>query len=334
MIKIPDSSQKELEKLLEVREKIETFQNDYNLNIYLENINLKSIKNRNLYVIFSNLKNNMLFKYSSSAIKRNIKNILLNGHSLKILEEGDVFKLYLYLYENDLENEKIQKIIDNYSKNNIVISKETFEEFVLKESVNLYTKWNFPIEIKIEYKIYEDIVKRLENPDVLKKISPIILELARYIDMNSLSKEIRESVKKEMYEKLPHETKSFFKKYNKINFQKIERIDNIIFIFLKRNNVISLKTKRDRNIKIEYLPKARYDRIIAGEINTSDERLKERVSVNEVKSYKELAKKLRMEGYPIKWIEIDTIPKVIGITFSAITLIGGLTALGYYIWNL
>lgn len=330
MIKIPNESQKGLQSLLKIRERIETFQTPNELNTYLSNIDRKSIKERNINTIFSNLKNNMIFKYGDERIKKNIKDILFEGNPLKILTKGEVFKLYLYLYEGELGNKKIQDLIGKYSKDNLEITKESFVEFIIKESKNLYTEWNFPIEIKIKYKIFEDVVAKLKEPEVFKKLSPIMLELARYIDMTILSRDLKEAIKKEMLDGLPKAARDFFKKYSKVEFEKAERIDNIIFIFLKDKNIVSLTIKKDKNIKIELLDKNRYNRMIENEIETSSQRLKEKTSVYEIKNFRELAKKLRELGHEIKWIEIDTIPKVIGISLGIVVLFVGLAVLYYY----
>lgn len=330
MIKIPNASQKELEKLLKVREQIETFQNDSELNTYLNNIDKRFIKERNIHTIFSNLKNNKLFKYGNSGIKKNIKEILFAATPLRVLTKGDAFKLYLYLYENELEDEKIQKLIEGYSKENLIITKENFIEFIIKESKNLYTEWNFPIEIKIEYKIYEDVVKKLENPEILNKLAPIILELSRYIDMKAFDEKLREAVKERMLEALPREARNFLKKYKRVCFNKMEKIDNIIFIFLEGKNIISLTIRKDKSIRIELLDKNRYNRVVESEIGTSQQRLKEKTSTYEVKNFNELAKKLRHYGYDIKWIEIDTIPKIFGILVAISGITSGVAAIGYY----
>lgn len=330
MIKIPNASQKELEKLLKVREQIETFQNDSELNTYLNNIDKRFIKERNIHTIFSNLKNNKLFKYGNSGIKKNIKEILFVATPLRVLTKGDAFKLYLYLYENELEDEKIQKLIEGYSKENLIITKESFIEFIIKESKNLYTEWNFPIEIKIEYKIYEDVVKKLENPEILNKLAPIILELSRYIDMKAFDEKLREAVKERMLEALPREARNFLKKYKRVCFNKMEKIDNIIFIFLEGKNIISLTIRKDKSIRIELLDKNRYNRVVESEIGTSQQRLKEKTSTYEVKNFNELAKKLRHYGYDIKWIEIDTIPKIFGILVAISGITSGVVAIGYY----
>lgn len=333
MIKIPNASQKELEKLLKVREQIETFQNESELNTYLNNIDKRFIKERNIHTIFSNLKNNKLFKYGSADIKKNIKEILFVATPLRVLTKGDAFKLYLYLYEDELEDEKIQKLIEGYSRDNLAITKESFIEFIIKESKNLYTEWSFPIEIKIEYKIYEDVVKKLENPEILNKLAPIILELSRYIDMKAFDEKLREAIKEKMLEALPRKVRNFFKKYKRVHFNKIEKIDNIIFIFLEGKNIISLTIRKDKSMRIELLDKNRYNRIVESEIGTSQQRLKEKTSIYEIKNFKELAKKLRYYGYDIKWVEIDTIPKILGILVATSGIISGVAAIGYYFWK-
>ncbi|MGL5988442.1 hypothetical protein [Cetobacterium sp.] len=333
MIKVPNGLEKEFEELLKVKHRLEAFQNSEDLNKYLSNVDRKNIENRNIDVIFSNLKNNTIFKYSDKKIKDNIKEILFLGNSYKNLSRGEVFKLYLYLYENEAENEKIEFMIEKYSENNIKVTKESFIEFMIKESEILYTKWTFPIEIKIKYKIFEDVVKKLENPDVFKKLSPILIELGRYIDMEVLSKELRGNIKKEMLSRSPSEVKYFFKKYNRLDFEKIERIDNIIFIFLKGKDIISLTKTKNKNMRIELLNKNRYYRIMESEIETSEKRLKEKKTLYECKNFKEVAKKLYLSGYDIKWIEIDTTLKIIGIVLGillVLVMLGILGYIGYY----
>ncbi|MGL5982600.1 MAG: hypothetical protein ACRCZR_04660, partial [Cetobacterium sp.] len=79
MIKIPNGLAKELEALLKVKNRLEAFQNAADLNKYLSNVDRKNVEDRNMDVIFSNLKNNTIFKYSSKEIKENIKEILFLG---------------------------------------------------------------------------------------------------------------------------------------------------------------------------------------------------------------------------------------------------------------
>ncbi|MGL4947144.1 MAG: hypothetical protein ACRC4X_05715, partial [Cetobacterium sp.] len=260
--------------------------------------------------------------------------ILIAGEPLKELTKGEVFKLYLYLYESESTSNEVQEIIEKYSSQKISVTKESFVEFIVKESKNLYTKWNFPIEIKIEYKIFEDVVKELENPEVFKKLAPIILELGRYIDMKTLSNELAESVRREMLKGLPKQARAFFKKYNRLNFYKAERIDNIIFIFLKDRDIISLTTKKDKTLKIELLDKSRYNRVIVSEITTEKDRLREKNSMFEFESFKHLARKMYKSGYDIKWIEVDTAIKVCLIVSVSALLISGIVGAGYYLWNL
>lgn len=330
MIRIPNESRKGLEDLLAVKDRLESFQNGNELNTYLSNINRKSIKNRNLDVIFSNLRNNMIFKYSDKGIKQNVKELLFLAEAHKVLSKGEVFKLYLYLYENEQEEKYVQEAIEKYSKDNIEVTKESFIEFMIKEAKNIYSVWEFPTEIKVEYQIFKDVVKKLEDPEVFKKLSSIMLELGRYIDMDILTKDLRDAVKKEMLLGLPLEARRFFEKYNRVKFKKVEKIDNIIFIFLNGKNVVSLTIRENRKLKISLIDRSRYSEIIKNEISTVEKREKFKNFGYELKTFKELAKKLRDYGYDIKWIEIDKIPKVIGIVSVLISLIAGMSSFIYY----
>lgn len=334
MIKIPNASQKELKKLLQVRNQIEIFQTDIEFTNYLTNMDINSIKKRNIYTIFSNLKSNKLFKYSGKETKSKIKDILFAAPPLKILTKGEVFKLYLYLYEDELEDEKIQKLIESYSEDNFKVTKESFIKFIIKESKNLYDEWNFPKEIKVEYKIYEDVVKKMENPETLNELSPIILELSRYINMENFDEKLRKAIKDKMLEAMPKEVRDFFQKYKRLDFNKIEKIDNTIFILLKGRNIISLTTRGNKILKIELIEINRYKRIVESEMETSQQRLREKSSMNQIKNFKELAKKLRDYGYDIKWLEIDTIPKIFGILVGGALVIGGFWTGIKYIWTL
>lgn len=331
MIRIPNESRKGLENLLAIKDRLESFQNGDELNTYLSNINRKSIKNRNLDVVFSNLRNNMIFKYSDTRIKKNIKELLFLGDSYKILSKGEVFKLYLYLYENEAEEIEVQKAIQKYSRDTIEVTKESFVEFMIKEANNLYSTWNFPTEIKVEYQIFKDVVKKLEDSEIFKQLSPIMLELGRYINMDILSKGLRDAVKKEMLLGLPIEVRKFFDKYNRLKFKKAEKIDNIIFVFLEGKDIISLKIRKNKKIKIDLITKNRYLRLIENDLSTTEKRDKLKNTGYEVTDFRNLAKKLRDSGHDIKWIEIDTIPKIIAIILGILLVILVNIVLGQYI---